>query len=84
MGAAIVLMVFKIWFVYVLDITRLHLAPYRFLIISLASRVSSSILGCLVVVIIGWGLDGFLFVQAAVMVVIFPFACFLIKKRFNT
>ena len=80
LGAAIVLMVFKIWFVYVLDITRLQLAPYRFLIISLASRVSSSILGCLVVVIIGWGLDGFLFVQAAVMVVIFPFACFLIRK----
>ena len=39
LAAAIVLMVFKIWFVYVLDITRLHLAPYRFLIISLASRV---------------------------------------------
>lgn len=79
-AAAITLMVFKIWFVYILDVTRLHLAPLRFLSISLASKVTSSVLACFAVVYLGWGLDGFLSVQAVVMVSIFPLACWLIKK----
>ncbi|MBT3667846.1 MAG: oligosaccharide flippase family protein [Opitutae bacterium] len=79
-ASAIVLMIFKIWFVYILDITRLHLAPFRFLSISLSSKVIGSIFACFAVVVLGWGLDGFLFAQAIVMVVLFPFACFLIKK----
>ena len=79
-AAAITLMVFKIWFVYILDVTRLHLAPFRFLSISLASKVTSSVLACLAVVYLGWGLDGFVSVQAVVMVSIFPLACWLIKK----
>ena len=79
-AAAITLMVFKIWFVYILDVTRLHLAPFRFLSISLASKVTSSVLACFAVVYLGWGLDGFLSVQAVVMVSIFPLACWLIKK----
>lgn len=79
-AAAITLMVFKIWFVYILDVTRLHLAPFRFLSISLASKVTSSVLACFAVVYLGWGLDGFVSVQAVVMVSIFPLACWLIKK----
>ena len=79
-SAAITLMVFKIWFVYILDVTRLHLAPFRFLSISLASKVTSSVLGCFTVLYLGWGLDGYLSTQAVVMVAIFPLACWLIKK----
>ena len=79
-SAAITLMVFKIWFVYILDVTRLHLAPFRFLSISLASKVASSVLGCFTVLYLGWGLDGYLSTQAVVMVAIFPLACWLIKK----
>lgn len=78
--AAIILMVFKIWFVYILDVTRLHLAPFRFLSISLASKVTSSIVGCFAVLYLGWGLDGYLSTQAVVMVVMFPLACWLIRK----
>lgn len=79
-ASAITLMVFKIWFLYILDITRLHLAPYRFLTISFFSKVLCTILACYAVVCLGWGLDGFLSIQAFIMVGLFPIVCFFIKK----
>jgi O-antigen/teichoic acid export membrane protein len=48
--------------------------------ISLASKVTSSILGCFAVLYLGWGLDGYLSTQALVMVAMFPLACWLIRK----
>ncbi len=49
---------------YLLDVTRLHMAPWHFVGIALISRVMTAVAGVSTVVWLGWGLDGLVAAQA--------------------
>jgi O-antigen/teichoic acid export membrane protein len=65
---------------YLLDVTRLHLAPWRFMMVSLVSRVLASMAGVLAVVWLGWGLDGLLTLQAIVALLAIPIGMLAVSK----
>jgi O-antigen/teichoic acid export membrane protein len=65
---------------YLLDVTRLHMAPWHFTGIALASRVMTVMAGLAAVVWLGWGLDGLLTAQALVMVATVPLAMYAVRK----
>lgn len=64
---------------YLLDVTRLHMAPWRFAGIALVSRVVTAAAGVGAVVWLGWGLDGLVAVQALVMVAAVPLALYAVR-----
>lgn len=64
---------------YLLDVTRLHMAPWRFVGIALVSRVMTAIAGVAAVVWLGWGLDGLVTAQAMVMVAAIPLALYAVR-----
>lgn len=78
--AALLLMVLSQWNQYALDVMRLHFAPWRFFVVSTISRGVSAVAGLLVVVLLGWGIDGLLAAQAIVVAAVLPLAIFLIRK----
>ncbi len=65
---------------YLLDVTRLHMAPWHFAGISLVSRVVTVVVGLAAVVWAGWGLDGLLAAQALVMLATVPLALYVVRK----
>jgi len=76
-------MVFTQWTQYSLDVIRLHFAPFRFMMVSLSSRVLSVITGLLAVLILGWRVDGLLAAQSFIMLIVVIFAIYAIKKDFK-
>jgi O-antigen/teichoic acid export membrane protein len=65
---------------YLLDVTRLHLAPWRFFMVSLVSRVLASFAGVMAVVWLGWGIDGMLVLQALVALLALPLAMWAVRQ----
>ncbi len=65
---------------YLLDVTRLHMAPWRFAGIALVSRVMTVVAGLATVVWLGLGLDGLLVAQALVMVATVPLAMYAVRR----
>jgi|TARA_B110000908_G_C10260347_1_gene458751 O-antigen/teichoic acid export membrane protein len=78
--AALILMAASQVGQYLLDVTRLHLAPWRFLMVSLVSRVLVSLAAVVAVVWLGWGLDGMLALQALVVLLAIPLAMLAVKR----
>lgn len=78
--AALLLMVFSQLQQYLLDVTRLHFSPWKFLTISMLSRVSGVLLAVFAVVHFNWGVDGLFAVQACVAMLILPLAILMVKK----
>lgn len=78
--AAATLMILNQWLQYILDVLRLHFSPWRFVIISLLSRVVASVAGVIVVVYLGRGLDELLSIEALVLFLVTPFALLSIRK----
>jgi O-antigen/teichoic acid export membrane protein len=78
--AALLLLAFTQWNQYLLDVTRLHMAPWRFFFISLISKAGSALLGLWAVVILGLGIDGLLGAQALVVLAVIPLALFYVRK----
>lgn len=78
--SALLLMVFTQWQGYILDVIRLHFAPFRFLTVSLASRALTAILAMVAVVYYNLGLDGYLGVQAFAVFAVIPVSIYFIKK----
>ena len=78
--AALLLLAFHQWNQYLLDVTRLHMAPWRFFFISLISKAGSALLGLWAVVILGLGIDGLLGVQALVVLAVIPLALIYVRK----
>lgn len=64
---------------YLLDVTRLHMAPWRFAGIALVSRVMTAVAGVTAVVWMGWGLDGLIAAQALVMAAAVPLALYAVR-----
>ncbi|MBJ6609715.1 MAG: polysaccharide biosynthesis C-terminal domain-containing protein [Candidatus Thiothrix moscowensis] len=81
-AAALLIMASSQWLQYIMDVIRLHLAPWRFLFISLASRVLSILAGLSAIIILKTGVDGLLVAQAAVLFIILPFAIYSIRQDF--
>uniref|UniRef100_UPI0004785B51 oligosaccharide flippase family protein n=1 Tax=Aminiphilus circumscriptus TaxID=290732 RepID=UPI0004785B51 len=77
--SAIGLMVFAQLLQYILDVLRLHFAPFRFLLLSFLHRVLGLALGLIAVVWLGKGVDGLLFVQMIVACAVLPFGLWLIR-----
>ena len=78
--SAILLMISNQWITFIIDVTRLHFAPLKFLILASISRVFALAAGTFAVVTLGWGIDGYLSMQALIVIFIIPFALFLIRK----
>lgn len=78
--AALVLMVAGQLVQYLLDVTRLHMAPWHFAGIAMASRVMTAFAGVVAVVWFAGGLDGLLVAQAVVMVLTIPLALYVVRS----
>ncbi|MDX5337579.1 MAG: flippase [Cyclobacteriaceae bacterium] len=81
--ASLLLMAGNQWTQYLLDVIRLQFKPWRFLTVSMVSRVISSILGLVIVVYLSGGIDGLLSVQAFVVLAVLPLAVYFIKNEFS-
>lgn len=64
---------------YLLDVTRLHMAPWHFAGVALVSRVLTAVAGVAAAVWLGWGLDGLVAAQALVMVAAVPMALYAVR-----
>jgi O-antigen/teichoic acid export membrane protein len=65
---------------YVMDVLRLHFAPFKFLLLSFLYRILGLFLGIFVLIRLKKGIDGFLFVQMIVAYLVLPFGLWLIRK----
>lgn len=78
--ASLVLMVAGQLVQYLLDVTRLHMAPWHFAGIAMVSRVMTAFAGVVAVVWFAGGLDGLLVAQAVVMVLTIPLALYVVRS----
>ena len=65
---------------FILDVTRLHFAPWRFLALAILVRVFTLAAGVVAVVFAGLGIDGMLFGQVVVYIFVIPLAFLMIKR----
>jgi O-antigen/teichoic acid export membrane protein len=68
---------------FALGIMRLHFAPWRFLALSLVSRVVSMGFGLVAVVFLGLGIDGLLGAQVLVLLFTVPVALWMVRRDFQ-
>ncbi|MCW2763670.1 MAG: putative polysaccharide biosynthesis protein [Marmoricola sp.] len=78
--AALVAMLANQVLQYLLDVTRLHQDPWRFMGVSIASRVATALAGLVAVVVLGLGLDAMLLSQALVAVAVLPLAAWAVSR----
>jgi O-antigen/teichoic acid export membrane protein len=81
--AALFAMALSQWSQYILDVIRIHFAPWRFFSIALVSRVGTMLFGLIAVVSLGLGIDGLLVTQVIVLALVLPIALLLIRKDIN-
>ena len=81
--AALMVMALSQWSQYILDVIRLHFAPWRFFAVALVSRVVTMAFGLIAVVMLGLGIDGLLAAQAVVLLLVIPLALWLIRTDIN-
>jgi O-antigen/teichoic acid export membrane protein len=81
--AALILMTLSQWSQYILDVLRLHFAPWLFFTLALLSRVGTISIGLFSVVVLRKGLDGLLISQAFLLLIMLPLALWFIRKDFN-
>jgi O-antigen/teichoic acid export membrane protein len=81
--SALLLMAGNQWTQYLLDVIRLQFKPWRFLTVSMISRVLSAVLGLIAVVFLGKGIDGLLGAQALVVLLVLPIALYFIRNEFS-
>lgn len=81
--AALLVMALSQWSQYILDIIRLHFAPWRFFTLALVSRVVTTAFGLVAVVLLNLGIDGLLTAQALVLFLVIPLALWLIRRDIN-
>lgn len=81
--AALLVMLLSQWSQYILDVIRLHAAPWQFFSIALVSRVGTMLFGLAAVVSLGLGIDGLITAQAIVLALALPVALLLIRKDIN-
>jgi hypothetical protein len=81
--AALMVMALSQWSQYILDVIRLHFAPWKFFTVALVSRVKAMVFGLIGVVILGLGIDGLLAAQAIVSFLVMPLSLWLIRKDIN-
>lgn len=74
------LLIFSLNQQYILDTLRLHFSPWKFFGFSFLSRILGVIFGIYVVVFLNKGVDGLLFVQLVISLLIFPVGLALIRK----
>ena len=65
---------------YIIDVTRLHFAPYKYLVLTNLKKTGTALLGLLFVVYLDKGIDGYIGVQAATLIVLLPIGIYLIKR----
>lgn len=78
--AAILLMVSNQWLIFIIDVTRLHFAPFKFLILTSLTRVLALAAATYAVVYLGWGIDGMLSMQALITISVIPLGLLLIRQ----
>ena len=81
--SALILMMGGQWTQYLLDVLRLQFKAWEYFSISIVSRVFSSILGLIFVVVYSTGIDGFLVAQASVVILVLPLAFYFVRKDFG-
>lgn len=81
--AALAVMALSQWTQYILDVIRLHLAPWRFVGLAMTSRVVGVGLGLVALVFLELGLDGLLGAQALVLILLMPLGLWMIRKDFR-
>ncbi len=80
MISALVVMAFSQWSQYALDVVRLHFAPWNFFFLAMLSRIATTGLGLVSVIVLGLGIDGLLAAQALAMMLTMPLALWMIRK----
>ena len=70
--ASLFVMLFTQLTQFALDVTRLHFAPWRYLVLASTSRILALLAGLFAVVYLGLGVDGLLSAQALVLLSVMP------------
>jgi O-antigen/teichoic acid export membrane protein len=65
---------------FILDITRLHFAPFKFLTLSVCTRILSSVLAVIAVVYFHAGINGYMVVSAISLICILPLGIWLVRQ----
>ena len=78
--AALLVMALSQWAQYILDVIRLHFSPWRFFLLALTSRAISLVFGLIALVALALGVDGLLSAQALVLLLVMPWAIWLIRE----
>lgn len=81
--AALVLMALSQWQQFILDVIRLHFAPWRFFIVAFVSRVGSILFGLFAVISLGMNIDGLLAAQVLGLLLSAPLAIRFAIKDIN-
>lgn len=80
LGAGLLLAVVTQWSQYILDVTRLHFAPWKYFFLAVTSKALSVSLAVIAVVYLAWGIDGYLGVQALAILLVLPLAMLMIRR----
>lgn len=80
MVSALAVTTFSQWSQYALDVIRLHFAPWRFFFLAILSRIATTSLGLVAVIVLGLGIDGLLAAQALSLMLVMPLALWMIRK----
>ena len=78
--AALLMMSLSQWLQYILDVIRLHFAPWRFFALALISRLLTMAVGLVAVISLNLGVDGLLSAQTLVLIIVLPLSIWLIRK----
>jgi O-antigen/teichoic acid export membrane protein len=78
--AALIMMAANQLSQYMLDVIRLHQAPWRFFGVSIVLRVATALTGVLAVAVLGYGLDVMLALQAMVAIAAVPLATAAVSR----
>ncbi|MBK9782016.1 MAG: oligosaccharide flippase family protein [Anaerolineales bacterium] len=81
--AALLFMAFSQWSQYILDVLRLHFAPWRFFLLAIITRVVSTFIGLIAVVRLSMGIDGLLLAQTIVLMLTVPLSLWMIRTDFK-
>lgn len=81
--AAIFILPLSQWTQYILDVLRLHFAPWSFFVLALLTRGLSLAFGVLAVVWLHLGVDGLLTAQALTLFILMPLSLWMIRKNLS-
>ncbi|MDC0156986.1 oligosaccharide flippase family protein [Verrucomicrobia bacterium] len=78
--AAVLLLALRQWSQYIIDVIRLHFAPWRFFAYTLLTRIFSISFSVITVVFLGYGIEGMIVGETLVLILLLPLGIWMIRR----